>query len=104
MGASGTAEPAIPPPPTFCAVLPLSFQIAVAGPWKQKRPRRAAWKSLVFLRKSGAGEGIRTLDPNLGKIRSEASVPFGASCAHPVGAPDTLTPLTVSVASASVWP
>ena len=29
---------------------------------------RAAWKSLIFLRKSGAGEGIRTLDPNLGKV------------------------------------
>ena len=38
------------------------------GPWKQKRPWRAAWKSLIFLRKSGAGEGIRTLDPNLGKV------------------------------------
>lgn len=25
-------------------------------------------KSVVFLRKSGAGEGIRTLDPNLGKV------------------------------------
>jgi len=23
---------------------------------------------LIFLRKSGAGEGIRTLDPNLGKV------------------------------------
>ena len=25
-------------------------------------------KSIVFLGKSGAGEGIRTLDPNLGKV------------------------------------
>ncbi len=25
-------------------------------------------KQLIFLRKSGAGEGIRTLDPNLGKV------------------------------------
>ena len=23
---------------------------------------------LIFLRKTGAGEGIRTLDPNLGKV------------------------------------
>ena len=38
------------------------------GPWKQKRPWRAAQKSLIFLRKYGAGEGIRTLDPNLGKV------------------------------------
>ena len=35
---------------------------------KQKRPRRAASKSLIFLKKTGAGEGIRTLDPNLGKV------------------------------------
>ena len=39
-------------------------------PSKQKRPRRAAWKFLIFLRKSGAGEGIRTLDPNLGKFET----------------------------------
>jgi hypothetical protein len=35
---------------------------------KQKRPRRTAFNFLIFLRKSGAGEGIRTLDPNLGKV------------------------------------
>ena len=35
---------------------------------KQKRPRRTAFNCLIFLRKSGAGEGIRTLDPNLGKV------------------------------------
>ena len=29
--------------------------------------RRSA-KSLIFLEKTGAGEGIRTLDPNLGKV------------------------------------
>ena len=40
------------------------------GPWKQKRSRWAAWKSFIFLRKSGAGEGIRTLDPNLGSFRA----------------------------------
>ncbi len=31
-----------------------------------KRPVR--WKMLVFWEKTGAGEGIRTLDPNLGKV------------------------------------
>ena len=31
-------------------------------------PNEAAGKSLDLLRKTGAGEGIRTLDPNLGKI------------------------------------
>ena len=34
---------------------------------KQKTPRKASANSLIFLRLSGAGEGIRTLDPNLGK-------------------------------------
>ena len=43
-------------------------ELPAMGPWKQKRPWRAARKSLIFLRKSGAGEGIRTLDPNLGKV------------------------------------
>ena len=76
-------------------------ELPLRGPWKQKRPRRAAWTSLIFLMKSVAGEGIRTLDPNLGKTRSEASAPFGASCTHPLGAPDVLTPLTVSVGPSS---
>ena len=35
---------------------------------KQKRPRRTVFISLIFLRKFGAGEGIRTLDPHLGKV------------------------------------
>ncbi len=38
------------------------------GPSKQKRPRRTVFNRLISLRKSGAGEGIRTLDPNLGKV------------------------------------
>jgi hypothetical protein len=35
---------------------------------KQKQPRGAVFNRLISLRKSGAGEGIRTLDPNLGKV------------------------------------
>ena len=38
------------------------------GAGKQKRPRRAAFICLILRRKFGAGEGIRTLDPNLGKV------------------------------------
>ena len=38
------------------------------GTGKQKTPRRAPAKRLIFLRLSGAGEGIRTLDPDLGKV------------------------------------
>ncbi len=37
-------------------------------PRKQKRPRRTADYRFKFLGKFGAGEGIRTLDPNLGKV------------------------------------
>ncbi|MFN6984373.1 MAG: hypothetical protein ACK4OI_05935, partial [Rhizobium oryzihabitans] len=35
---------------------------------QQKAPRRALLKLLIFMKKTGAGEGIRTLDPNLGKV------------------------------------
>ena len=35
---------------------------------KQKTAPKDRSKHLIFLRKSGAGEGIRTLDPNLGKV------------------------------------
>ena len=34
-----------------------------SGNWPPVR-----WKILVFWEKTGAGEGIRTLDPNLGKV------------------------------------
>src|SRR5271156_5938671 len=44
----------------------------VSGPGKQKRPRRAAFIRLISLKKLGAGEGIRTLDPNLGKVEVTA--------------------------------
>jgi hypothetical protein len=35
---------------------------------KQRRPLKDHFNTLISLRKSGAGEGIRTLDPNLGKV------------------------------------
>jgi hypothetical protein len=35
---------------------------------KRKTPGRAFAKAEFSLRKTGAGEGIRTLDPNLGKV------------------------------------
>jgi hypothetical protein len=40
--------------------------LARAG--KQKTVRKDRSKPLMFIRKFGAGEGIRTLDPNLGKV------------------------------------
>ena len=51
----------------FCCFPPASPTFA-AGTGKQKRPRRAAFIRLKSLRDFGAGEGIRTLDPNLGKV------------------------------------
>jgi hypothetical protein len=36
---------------------------------KQKTAPKDRFNSLISLRKSGAGEGIRTLDPNLGKVQ-----------------------------------
>ena len=48
--------------------LHLAYSVAALSPCKQKRPRRTVFNTLIFLRKSGAGEGIRTLDPNLGKV------------------------------------
>src|SRR5258708_24252122 len=52
-----------------CAVgcFPHASPDLVARSGKQNRPRAAALNSLKSLRKSAAGEGIRTLDPNLGK-------------------------------------
>ncbi len=38
------------------------------GPGKQKAAPKDRLKLLISLTKSGAGEGIRTLDPDLGKV------------------------------------
>ncbi len=35
---------------------------------KQKTAPRDRFNTMISLRKAGAGEGIRTLDPNLGKV------------------------------------
>jgi hypothetical protein len=56
-----------PPLFDFCCFPPASPAFA-SGAGKQKRPRRAALNRLKILRDFGAGEGIRTLDPNLGKV------------------------------------
>ena len=53
--------------PAFCCFPPASPAFA-PGAGKQKRPRRTALIRLKYLRYFGAGEGIRTLDPNLGKV------------------------------------
>lgn len=51
----------------FCCFPPASPAVG-SGAGKQKTARKGRSKSLIFLRKIGAGEGIRTLDPDLGKV------------------------------------
>ncbi len=51
----------------FCCFPPASPALA-PGAGKQKTAPKDRSKHLIFLRKTGAGEGIRTLDPNLVKI------------------------------------
>ncbi len=47
--------------PTGSAVVPQPDAVAT-------EPSHQVRKYLLFLKKTGAGEGIRTLDPNLGKV------------------------------------
>jgi hypothetical protein len=61
-------------PPYAAGCFPHASPDLVARAGKQKKPRGAALNSLNSLRKFGAGEGIRTLDPNLGKGYDESSV------------------------------
>ena len=48
---------------------------------KQKTAPKDRFNILISLRKSGAGEGIRTLDPNLGKVA------YGLRSTHRIHAP-----------------
>ncbi len=72
---SGSRSGAIQPPKLRRSIrlsdfsrLQLAYSTADLSPCKQKRPRRTVFNTLISLKKSGAGEGIRTLDPNLGKV------------------------------------
>ena len=47
---------------------PHASPVSPSGTGKQKTAPKGRSKQLISLRKSGAGEGIRTLDPNLGKV------------------------------------
>ena len=51
-----------------CCCFPHASPISQIGAGKQKTAPEGRSKQLISLRKSGAGEGIRTLDPNLGKV------------------------------------
>ena len=50
------------------ACFPSASPTPAQRPGKQKAAPKDRSKPLISLRKSGAGEGIRTLDPNLGKV------------------------------------
>ena len=67
------AHPLRPAPCCFPHASPVSQE----GAGKQKTAARDRFKSLISLRKIGAGEGIRTLDPNLGKV------PQGSTLGYP---------------------
>ncbi len=56
--------------PLLCASCCFPHASPVSRTWtgKQKAAPKDRSNPLISLRKSGAGEGIRTLDPNLGKV------------------------------------
>jgi hypothetical protein len=49
-------------------VLPPCFPGIVNGAGKQDPRPRDLLNMFIFIKETGAGEGIRTLDPNLGKV------------------------------------
>ena len=53
-------------PPFGC--LQSAYNLGTRSQCKRQRARRTAATIFIFLRKFGAGEGIRTPDPNLGKV------------------------------------
>ena len=53
--------------PASCC-FPHASPVSQTGAGKQKAAPQDRSKILTSLRKFGAGEGIRTLDPNLGKV------------------------------------
>ena len=54
--------------PSSSCCFPHASPVSPSGAGKQKTAPKGRSKQLISLRKSGAGEGIRTLDPNLGKV------------------------------------
>jgi hypothetical protein len=64
----------------FCCFPPASPAF-LSGTEKQKTVPNDRSKQLPSLRKFGAGEGIRTLDPNLGKV--ETGILLGVTTIRP---------------------
>ena len=58
---------ACPLRPASCC-FPHASRVSETGAGKQKTSPKDRSKPMISFRKFGAGEGIRTLDPNLGKV------------------------------------
>jgi hypothetical protein len=70
----GTMAPTMPniiesPPDYAFWCFPHASPALTSGAGKRQTAPKDRSKSLISLRKNGAGEGIRTLDPNLGKAK-----------------------------------
>ena len=70
-----TTAPTMPnviesPPDYAFWCFPHASPALTSGAGKRPTVPKDRPKSLISLRKTGAGEGIRTLDPNLGKVRN----------------------------------
>ena len=68
LGVIPTPEAAAGPLQHASCCFPHASPVSSTVSGKQKTAPRDRSKSVIFLRKFGAGEGIRTLDPNLGKV------------------------------------
>ena len=68
LGAIPMPEAAAGPLQHASCCFPHASPVLPSGTGKQKTAPEGRSKRLISLKKSGAGEGIRTLDPNLGKV------------------------------------
>ena len=67
---------------------PHASPVSTSGAGKQEAAPKDRFKPLISSRKFGAGEGIRTLDPNLGKVRNHrGDSPDGSPPGESLGSP-----------------
>ncbi len=70
----GTAEPAIPPPPTFCMVLPLRFRIGVEGTLEAKTAPEGRLEGFGFPEKIWSGRRDSNPRPQPWQNRTPESI------------------------------
>ena len=73
-----------------CCCFPHASPVSQTKAGKQKAALSDRYKSLILFRKPGAGEGIRTLDPNLGKVQPPGV--FSAFVGETIAEDQTVTP------------